>query len=503
MPEAYESKDTSMDHSNVRTQGKQHSNMLGSNCVELVQHNESYLIGYDLVFSGIEKYRLPPSDFFFLRVQGFDRRPSPLFTMSSLIVIDLQEDFLSPERIPPKPFIDSLPRVLRQFTIRRRPIIWIDSLYESKAETPPEAKDITLSANELYLSGTHRSGRFCVPNTPGIRIHHDLLPLIQPHHTRITKRHYSAFKETTLHAALQEAGTKHVFLAGVTTNTCVSATAVDARRLGYDVTIIEDCAKAFKQSLHDRAIHTLTQDYNAKLCTSNDISAHFTDAEALPTLYYVNGSIPSWRVMLFLAWRQIPYNAIRLRVMSKPKETRSAEFAAISPRCKTPTLVDSDGTVVIESLAILQYLEPFNPSASHQVSKAEWTKTLVRFHESENPHNLYEPIELLYDPEWRKHQETILQAYRDIFEELEHWERYLSDADFLSGDDAFGLADCAFYPILAYMVHRGLEFGTKYPGLRRYFDRCGEMQAVREACPDHWEKLGKSLFRRCEMLLQE
>jgi glutathione S-transferase len=40
--------------------------------------------------------------------------------------------------------------------------------------------------------------------------------------------------------------------------------------------------------------------------------------------------------------------------MTTTKETQSAEFKAISPRGKTPNV---DGIVVIESLAILQYLE--------------------------------------------------------------------------------------------------------------------------------------------------
>ena len=165
--------------------------------------------------------------------------------------------------------------------------------------------------------------------------------------------------------------------------------------------------------------------------------------------------------MLFLALLKIPYTSQRLKVMSVPKETRSAAFALINARCKTPTLVDSDGTVVIESMAILQYLERCYPAtaAADRASgtdKAEWTRSTIRFHESENPHNIYEPIELLYSPDWSLHRARIRQAYHDISAELQHWEGYLKDAAFLSARNAFGIADCAFYPVLAYMVHRGL-----------------------------------------------
>jgi hypothetical protein len=145
----------------------------------------------------------------------------------------------------------------------------------------------------------------------------------------------------------------HLYIAGVTTNTCVAATSVHARRLGYAVTLVTDLVKAIKAESHYRAMHTITNShYNISICTSDQVTKSLGTETTLPTLYWVNGSIPSWRVMLALA-------AKRLRVMSKPKETRSAEFAQISSRCKTPMFVDSDGTVVIESLAILQYLEQY------------------------------------------------------------------------------------------------------------------------------------------------
>ncbi len=43
--------------------------------------------------------------------------------------------------------------------------------------------------------------------------------------------------------------------------------------------------------------------------------------------------------------------------MNTTKETQSAESKAISLQGKTPTLINVDGIVVIEILAILQYLE--------------------------------------------------------------------------------------------------------------------------------------------------
>ena len=65
-------------------------------------------------------------------------------------------------------------------------------------------------------------------------------------------------------------------------------------------------------------------------------------------LYYVNGSIPSWRVMLLLRELGVDASLRRLRVMVTPKETQSPEFLAINPKGGTPTLVENDGTVLTE-----------------------------------------------------------------------------------------------------------------------------------------------------------
>ena len=89
--------------------------------------------------------------------------------------------------------------------------------------------------------------------------------------------------------------------------------------------------------------------------------------------------------------------------MTESKETQKPEFGLINPRCKTPTFVDSDGTIIIEDMTILQYLERFSPDTPENrpsdLSKLEWTQQTMRYHESGNSHSIYKPIELLYDAE--------------------------------------------------------------------------------------------------------
>jgi len=76
------------------------------------------------------------------------------------------------------------------------------------------------------------------------------------------------------------------------------------------------------------------------------------------TFYCGSGSPFAWKVWLVLEHKKIPYD---LRMLSFDKdETRSAEFLAINPRGKVPTIVDGD-VVVRESAAIAEYLEDRYP----------------------------------------------------------------------------------------------------------------------------------------------
>ncbi|OCK79119.1 thioredoxin-like protein, partial [Lepidopterella palustris CBS 459.81] len=206
-------------------------------------------------------------------------------------------------------------------------------------------------------------------------------------------------------------------------------------------------------------------------------------------LYWVSGSIPSWRVMLCLAQKGLPYSRKRLRVMSTPKETRSAEFAAINPRCKTPVFIDEDGTVIIESLAILQYLETYYADAAplmpKPAEKEKYKLALQRFHESENLHNVFEDMEFLYLPKWKEtpNRERILEAYENTLAELKFWEGYLETSSFVAGE-TFSLADCAFYPNVAYLIHRGLDLEKEgFGALKAYYERVRGMECAADALP--------------------
>ena len=56
--------------------------------------------------------------------------------------------------------------------------------------------------------------------------------------TRFDQDQYSAFDQTGLHERLRKDGVRRLWTGGLAQDVCVRATAVDARRLGYEVALI-------------------------------------------------------------------------------------------------------------------------------------------------------------------------------------------------------------------------------------------------------------------------
>ncbi|MGE0680856.1 MAG: glutathione S-transferase family protein [Candidatus Binatia bacterium] len=75
-------------------------------------------------------------------------------------------------------------------------------------------------------------------------------------------------------------------------------------------------------------------------------------------VYWGSGSPFSWRVLLTLEVKQLPYQS-KLLEFSK-RENKSPEYLALNPRGKVPTLKDGD-FVLYESLAIMAYLDNAYP----------------------------------------------------------------------------------------------------------------------------------------------
>ena len=192
-------------------------------------------------------------------------------------------------------------------------------------------------------------------------------------------------------------------------------------------------------------------------------------------VFWINGSISSWRVLLTAYELGLAFDARRLLIMGAVRQTRSPEFLRLNPRGKAPVLVEPDGTVLNESLAILHFLALRYPEPSllpSPESPRALARVLALVQESETFANAYEPLEQLFlvSPKQASAElKSSLKEARDaVSQELSWWEARASDV-FLAGP-GLSLADCAFYPVLAYLQRRGLSL-VGHPA-------CGPMPSV-------------------------
>jgi len=174
---------------------------------------------------------------------------SPMAT-SAIVVTDVQNDFCGGGALAVPDAEAILPVVNDLIAAFQRVIFtqdWHPPGHVSFASSHPGRRvfdRITLPTGEQILWPDH-----CVAGTSGAALHPGLH--VPPHATVLRKGvhesidSYSAFFEndgTTavgLDALLREASVGEVVLVGLATDFCVLRTALDARRLGYSVTVVE------------------------------------------------------------------------------------------------------------------------------------------------------------------------------------------------------------------------------------------------------------------------
>jgi nicotinamidase/pyrazinamidase len=85
---------------------------------------------------------------------------------------------------------------------------------------------------------------------------------------------YSGFQDTRLGDLLRERGVNRLFVAGLATDYCVKNTVLDARREGFDVTVVEDAVRGVDVEPGDseRALEEM-ENAGARLATSEEILA--------------------------------------------------------------------------------------------------------------------------------------------------------------------------------------------------------------------------------------
>ena len=178
----------------------------------------------------------------------------PIPPATALIVVDVQNDFCPGGALAVADGDAVVPRVnriVRHFPVRVFTQDWHSPDHRSFAASHPGASPFSTTAmpyGEQVLWPTH-----CVQGTEGAAFHPDLdvdaADLIVRKGFRPHVDSYSAFFEndretpTGLEGYLRGRGVESVWLAGLATDFCVAFSALDAARLGFGVTLIEDACR--------------------------------------------------------------------------------------------------------------------------------------------------------------------------------------------------------------------------------------------------------------------
>ncbi|KAH0538962.1 hypothetical protein FGG08_004477 [Glutinoglossum americanum] len=128
--------------------------------------------------------------------------------------------------------------------------------------------------NETFLSRSSdgKAPICCMPNTIGSEFAEVIAPSIEySRDSVLTKSYYSAFNSTPLLPSLRGNLVTELFICGALSNISVYATALDAARHGYSITILRDCLGYRSEDRHREAMRQMTELMGAEVMSSKEL----------------------------------------------------------------------------------------------------------------------------------------------------------------------------------------------------------------------------------------
>ncbi|HEX2882288.1 MAG TPA: glutathione S-transferase family protein [Polyangiaceae bacterium] len=215
-------------------------------------------------------------------------------------------------------------------------------------------------------------------------------------------------------------------------------------------------------------------------------------------IFWGSGSPFSWRVLLALQIKNVPYES-KLLEFSKG-EHQASEYLKINPRGKVPALRDGDYTLY-ESLAMLQYIEKKHPSpALFGTTAAETGKIMQAVCECEN--YFMPPVEAFTLPIYfgqlnDSNRSAVIEAGYNALLELSSLEQHYERGDYLLGDTVTAV-DLCYYPLLQGLLRAAgkptatslnldvLPLEKRFPRLAAWCRRIEALPGYDKTYPPHW-----------------
>ena len=216
-------------------------------------------------------------------------------------------------------------------------------------------------------------------------------------------------------------------------------------------------------------------------------------------LWWGSGSPYSWRALLALEHKRLPYVSHLLQFSKQ--EHRSPEMMKMNPRGRVPVLKDGD-YVVFESLAILRYLERKYPEIPIFGTSAEEEGTITRViceYQSYAEDHIAKLVYAILFQGVEGHMEEIERALNFVITEARTIETRLATSSWLVGE-AFSAADIVVFPnikqLLRVLERREAEdlrprlqpLETNFPAIDAWIKRIEALPGYERTYPPHWQE---------------
>ena len=216
-------------------------------------------------------------------------------------------------------------------------------------------------------------------------------------------------------------------------------------------------------------------------------------------LWWGSGSPYSWRALLALEHKRLPYVSHLLQFSKQ--EHRSPEMTKMNPRGRVPVLKDGD-YVVFESLAILRYLERKYPEIPLFGTNAEEEGTITRViceYQAYAEDHIAKLVYAILFQGVEGHMEEIERALNFVMTEARTIEERLTSSAWLVGE-GFSAADIVVFPNIKQLLRvlerreaedlraRLLPVEANFPAIGAWIKRIEALPGYDRTYPPHWKE---------------
>ena len=214
-------------------------------------------------------------------------------------------------------------------------------------------------------------------------------------------------------------------------------------------------------------------------------------------VYWGSGSPYSWRVLLALEYKRLPWNSHLLEFSRQ--EHKSPQFTALNFRGRVPVLKDGD-YVVFESLAVLLYLDqkyPDPPLFGRSPEEAGVIMRVICEYQSYVEEHINRITRAVFEGHGRERIDLLADSMHVVAREARSIEARLSRSDWVVGE-TFSAADIVIFPALQLLLRalakpaarelssRFLPLAVNYPALERWIGRVAALPGYERTFPPHW-----------------